>query len=59
MAIDTVGSSTYDALLITRDVAEPDRRYVSTESRNRDQGLPVLTVNSTRSILTQLTQALP
>ena len=54
-----VGSSTYDAMLISRDVPEPDRRYVATESRNRDVGLPVLTVNSPRSILTQLTQALP
>ena len=59
VAIDMVGSSTYDAMLITRDVAEVDRRYVATESRNRDVGLPVLTVNSPRSILTQLTQALP
>ena len=59
VAIDMVGSSTYDAMLITRDVAEADRRYVSTESRNRDAGLPVLTVNSSRSILTQLQQALP
>ena len=59
VAVDMVGSSTYDALLITRDVADPDRRYVATESRKRDLGLPVLTVNSARSILTQLTQALP
>ena len=59
VAIDMVGSSTYDAMLITRDVAESDRRYVATESRSRDMGLPVLTVNSARSILTQLTQALP
>lgn len=58
VAIDMVGSSTYDAMLITPDVAEADRRYVATESRNRDVGLPVLTVNSTRSVLTQLTQAL-
>ena len=58
VAIDMVGSSTYDAMLITRDVPENDRRYVSTESRSRDVGLPVLTVNSSRSVLTQLTQAL-
>ena len=58
VAIDMVGSSTYDAMLITRDVAEPDRRYVATQSRNRDMGLPVLTVNSSRSILTQLAQTL-
>ena len=59
VAIDLVGSSTYDAMLITRDVPENDRRYVATQSRNRDVGLPVLTVNSARSVLTQLTQALP
>ena len=59
VAIDMVGSSTYDAMLITGDVAEPDRRYVATESRNRDLGIVVLTVNSPRSVLTQLSQALP
>ena len=59
VAIDMVGSSTYDAMLLTRDVAEVDRRYVATEARKRDIGLPVLTVNSSRSILTQLTQSLP
>lgn len=59
VAIDMVGSSSYDALLIGRDVAEPDRRYVATESRNRDLGIVVLTVNSPRSVLTQLSQALP
>ena len=42
-----------------RDVAEADRRYVATESRNRDHGILVLTVNSPRSILIQLSQALP
>ena len=59
VAIDMVGSSSYDALLIGRDVTEADRRYVATESRNRDIGIVVLTVNSPRSVLTQLTQALP
>ena len=59
VAIDMVGSSSYDALLIARDVAEADRRYVATESRFRDVGIVVLTVNSPRSILTQLSQALP
>ena len=59
VAIDMVGSSSYDALLIGRDVAEPDRRYVSTEARNRDIGIMVLNVNSPRSVLTQLSQALP
>ena len=59
VAIDMVGSSSYDALLIGRDVAEADRRYAATESRNRDVGIVVLTVNSPRSVLTQLSQALP
>ena len=59
VAIDMVGSSSYDALLIGRDVAEADRRYVANESRNRDTGIVVLTVNSPRSVLTQLSQALP
>ena len=59
VAIDMVGSSSYDALLIGRDVSEADRRYVATESRNRDVGIVVLTVNSPRSVLTQLSQALP
>ena len=59
VAIDMVGSSSYDALLIGRDVSEADRRYVATESRNRDVGIVVLTVNSPRSVLTQLSQSLP
>ena len=59
VAIDMVGSSSYDALLIGRDVAETDRRYVATQARNRDIGILVLSVNSPRSILTQLSQALP
>ena len=59
VAIDMVRSSSYDALLLGRDVAEADRRYVATESRNRDVGIVVLTVNSPRSVLTQLSQALP
>ena len=58
VAIDMVGSSAYDALLIGRDVAESDRRYVATESRNRDGRILVLTVNSPRSVLIQLSQAL-
>ena len=59
VAIDMVGSSSYNALLIGRDVGEADRRYVATESRNRDTGIVVLTVNSPHSVLTQLSQALP
>ncbi len=59
VAIDMVDSSSYDALLISGDVAEADRRYVAAESRNRDIGVVVITVNSTRSVLTQLSQYLP
>ena len=57
VAIDLAGSSTYEALLIDSDVAQPDRRYVATQCRNRDRLLVVLTVNSPRSLLTQLRQA--
>ncbi len=59
VAIDMVGSSPYNALLINRDVAETDRRYVAAQARDRDIALLVLTVNSPRSVLTQLAQALP
>ncbi len=58
VAIDLVGSSEYAALLIGGDVPLADRRYVATQSRNRDSELAVLTVTSLRSVLTQLTQAL-
>lgn len=57
VAIDM--ASACDALLIDNDVAEADRRYVATEARNRDVDIPVLTVNSPCSVLTQLAQALP
>ena len=59
VAIDMVGASSYDALLIGGGVGEADRRYVATEARSRDAGIVVLLVNSPRSILTQLAQALP
>ena len=57
VAIDLAGSSTYDALLIDNDVAQPDRRYIATQCRNRDALLTVLVVNSPRSLLTQLRQS--
>lgn len=57
VAIDLAGSSTYEALLITRDVSSADRRYVATQSRNKDPYLAVLLVNSPQSVLTQLRQA--
>lgn len=59
VAIDLVGSSDYDALLIEAEVPPRDRLYIATQARNRQPGLPVLTVNSPRSILTQLSQVLP
>ena len=37
IAIDLVGSSQYDALLISRDVSLPDRRYITTQARNLDR----------------------
>ena len=58
VAIDMVGSSGYAALLIGADVSQADRRYVSTQARNRDPGLFVLAITSPRSVLTQLSQAL-
>lgn len=59
VAIDMAGASGYDALLIGGGVLEADRRYVATEVRNRNPGITVLTVNSLRSVLTQLAQHLP
>ena len=57
VAIDLAGSSTYEALLISRDVSPADRRYVATQSRKNDSLLAVLVVNSHQSVLTQLRQA--
>jgi DNA-binding response OmpR family regulator len=57
VAIDLAKSSSYGALLIGREVAPVDRRYVATQSRNNDSSLAVLVVNSTQSVLTQLRQA--
>lgn len=59
VAIDLVGSSDYAALLIEDAVPQRDRLYIATQARNRQPGLPVLTVNNPRSILTQLSQILP
>ena len=58
VAIDMAGAS-YDALLIGDGVSEADRRYVATQARERNPGIVVLTVNSHRSVLTQLAQHLP
>lgn len=58
VAIDMAGASSYDALLIGNSVLEADRRYVATEVRNRNPGIAVLMVNSSRSVLTQLAQRL-
>ncbi len=57
VAIDLAGSSTYDALLIGREVSAADRRYIATQSRDKDPFLTVVVVNSPNSILTQLRQA--
>ena len=57
VAIDLAGSSSYAALLITREVPAADRRYVATQSRQRDNLLTVVQVNSPQSVLTQLRQA--
>ena len=57
VALDLAGSSTYGALLISRDVSSADRRYLATQSRKTDSLLVVLVVNSNQSVLTQLRQA--
>ena len=57
VALDLAGSSTYGALLISRDVSSADQRYLATQSRKNDSLLAVLVVNSHRSVLTQLRQA--
>ena len=51
IAIDLVGSSQYDALLISRDVALPDRRYITTQARNLDVDIPVVVVESPEAVL--------
>ena len=57
IAIDLVGSSQYDALLISRDVSLPDRRYITTQARNLDLDIPVVVVESPEAVLIRLRHA--
>ena len=57
IAIDLVGSSQYDALLISRDVSLPDRRYITTQTRNLDLDIPVVVVESPEAVLIRLRHA--
>lgn len=57
VAIDLAGSSDYGALLIGGEVSESDRRYVTSEARNKSPSMAVLIVHSAQSVLTQLRQA--
>ena len=57
IAIDLVGSSQYDALLISRDVSLPDRRYITTQARNLDVDIPVVVLESPESVLIRLRHA--
>ena len=57
IAIDLVGSSQYDALLISRDVSLPDRRYITTQARNLDDDIPVVVVESPEAVLIRLRHA--
>ena len=57
IAIDLVGSSQYDALLISRDVSLPDRRYITTQARNLDLNIPVVVVESPEAVLIRLRHA--
>ena len=57
VAIDLVGSSGYDVLLIGDDVPQADGRYVTREARNRKATIVVIRVHNPGSVLTQLRQA--
>jgi DNA-binding response OmpR family regulator len=57
VAIDLAVSADYEALLIGEDMSEPDRRYLTTQSRQGSAGLRVVKVQNTQSVLTQLRQA--
>ncbi len=57
VAIDLVGSSQFDALLIDREVSPQDRRYVTTQSREADPDTRVVVVESPEAVLTRLRHA--
>ena len=57
IAIDLVGSSQFDALLINRDVSLPDQRYFTTQARNLDVDIPIVVVESPEAVLIRLRHA--
>ncbi len=57
VAIDLVGSSQFDALLIDREVSPADRRYVTTQAREADPDLLVVLVENPEAVLTRLRHA--
>ena len=57
VAIDLVGSSDYEVLLIGDEVSQSDGRYVATEARRKKPSIIVVMVQSPESVLTQLRQA--
>ena len=57
VAIDLAGSSSFDALLISDELPQPDRRYVTVEARGRNQAMAVIIFGSPESVLTQVKQA--
>ncbi len=57
VAIDLVGYSQFDALLIDREVSPQDRRYVTTQSRVADPDTHVVVVESPEAVLTRLRHA--
>jgi len=54
VAIDLVGYSQFDALLIDREVSPQDRRYVATQAREADPDTRVVVVESPEAVLTRL-----
>ena len=57
VALDLVSSSQFDALLIDREVSPADRRYITTQARETDPGIPVVVVERPEAVLTRLRHA--
>ena len=57
VALDLVGSSQFDALLIDREVPVQDRRYVATRARVADSAIPVVVVENPEAVLIRLRHA--
>ncbi len=57
VAIDLVGYSQFDALLIDREVPPQDRSYVATQAREADPDTRVVVVENPEAVLTRLRHA--